>query len=104
MLKLSFDRSAAARMSDSRCGRGAWVARSGWTLDVMAPLGLPSYSRRTTTKNDFIASVRFRHPSYMPVVVIAALWLSIVLVLGILVWWEYKRFVNKRRMRLPGGL
>jgi hypothetical protein len=40
----------------------------------------------------------------MPIVVMAALWLSILLVLGILISWEYKRFVNKRRMRLPQKL
>jgi preprotein translocase subunit SecG len=40
----------------------------------------------------------------MPTVVLAALWLSIILVLGILVSWEYKRYINKRRMKLPTDL
>ena len=40
----------------------------------------------------------------MPTVVIIALWLAIVLVLGILVSWEYKRFMNNRRMKFPRDL
>ena len=40
----------------------------------------------------------------MPTVVLAALWLAIILVLGILISWEYKRYINKRRMRLPPNM
>jgi hypothetical protein len=37
----------------------------------------------------------------MPTFVVVALYLSIVLVLGILVYWEFKRAVKRRREKLP---
>ena len=62
---------------------------------------LSPFNTATITKGNFIAAIDLGHHCPMPIVVIAALWLSIVIVLGILILWEYKRFVNKRRMRLP---
>jgi len=53
------------------------------------------------TKANFIAMAALGHPCLMPIVVLAALWFSILLVLGILISWEYKRLIKKRRMKFP---
>ena len=56
------------------------------------------------TKVNFSRAGSFGHPGLMPTVVIAALWLSIILVLGILISWEYKRFIRQRRTKVPRDL
>jgi hypothetical protein len=37
----------------------------------------------------------------MPPIVVLALYFSIILVLGILISWEFKRWINKRRTKPP---
>jgi len=81
-------------------------SRSGGYWRIVSPLGspLPSINIPTITEGNFIAPIVVGDRCLMPTVVMAALWLSIILVLGILVSWEYKRFINQRRTKFPRDL
>jgi hypothetical protein len=50
---------------------------------------------------DFTRADRVADAGGMPTFVVIALYLSIVLVLGILVYWEFKRAIKRRRVKFP---
>jgi hypothetical protein len=59
------------------------------------------FSHHSFTKVYFPTAARFRDADLMPPIVVIALYVSIVLVLGILVWWEFKRVMKRRRIKFP---
>ena len=70
----------------------------------MNDLRLRGHRLLLITEVNYPAPNYFGHPDLMPTVVIAALWLSIILVLGILVSWEFKRLIRQRRTKVPRDL
>jgi hypothetical protein len=50
---------------------------------------------------DFTDADRTLHADRMPTFVVIALYLSIVMVLGILVYWEFKRAIKRRQVKFP---